>query len=134
MSRDMDAGQIFGRSLGFPPRVDEAGHLTWSEGDANVRESIQIILMTELNERIRLPQFGAGLGKFLFEPNTVSTRQLIKTRIEDAIAAWEPRVKLESVSVDENPSDPYSAVALIQYRLVATQARERVSVNVQLKG
>jgi phage baseplate assembly protein W len=130
----MDAGQIFGRSLGFPPRVDENGHLMWSEGTTNVRESIQLILKTEPNERIRLPKFGAGLGRFLFEPNTISTRELIKSNIENAIAAWEPRVRVESVSVDEHPTDPYTAVALIQYRLVATQARERVSVSVQLKG
>ncbi len=106
----------------------------WSEGDANVRESIELILTTEPTERIRMPEFGAGLGKFLFEPNTVSTRELIKSRIESAITAWEPRVRIESVNVDAHPSDPYIAVAVIQYRLVATQARERVSVNVQLQG
>lgn len=130
----MDAGQIFGRSLGFPPRVSADGHMVWSEGDANVRESILLILMTEPNERLRLPQFGAGLGAFLFEPNTSSTRELIRTRIQDAIAAWEPRVRVEAVNVKAHPSDPYIAVAVIQYRLVATQTRERVSVNVQLQG
>lgn len=130
----MDAGQVFGRSLSFPPRIGPDGRLMWSVGDANVRESIQLILMTEPTERIRLPQFGAGLGKFLFEPNTVSTRELIRRQIENAITAWEPRVQLETVSVDAHPTNPYTAVALIQYRLVATQARERVSINVQLQG
>jgi len=130
----MDAGQIFGRSMGFPPRVSADGHMVWSEGDTNVRESILLVLMTEPTERTRLPQFGAGLGKFLFEPNTVSTRELIKARIQDSIAAWEPRVRVEAVHVDAHPSDPYIAVAVIEYRLVATQARERVSVNVQLQG
>lgn len=130
----MDAGQIFGRSLSFPPRIGPDGRLTWSDGDANVRESIQLILMTEPNERLRLPQFGAGLGRFLFEPNTVSTRELIRRQIEDALAAWEPRIQIETVSVDVHPTDPYTAVALIQYRLVATQTRERVSINVQLQG
>ncbi|MEI2692765.1 MAG: GPW/gp25 family protein [Anaerolineae bacterium] len=36
--------------------------------------------------------FGCGLRRFLFEPNTVTTRQLIKERIADAIGRWEPRV------------------------------------------
>lgn len=130
----MNAGELFGRSLGFPPRVGDDGRLTWSEGDGNVRESIMLILMTEPNERIRLPQFGAGLGKFLFEPNTVSTRQLIKTHIERALATWEPRLRVESVAVDQHATEPYTAVAVIQYQLVATQARERVSVQVQLQG
>lgn len=129
----MDAGQIYGRSLAFPPRVGEDGRLCWSEGDANVRESILLILMTEPNERIRLPQFGAGLGQFLFEPNTVGTCESIRSTIQKAIVAWEPRVQLESVTVEQDPTDPFTAVATMQYRLVATQARERVNINVPLQ-
>ena len=73
----IDAGKLFGRGIGFPPRIGSDGRLAWSEGEANVRESIRIILMTELNERVRLPGFGGSLGLYLFEPNTVTTRHLL---------------------------------------------------------
>ena len=130
----MDEGQIYGKGISFPPRVGSDGRLAWSAGEANVRESIQIILLTELNERVMSPQFGGGLGLFLFEPNNVTTRHLIKDRVVKALAQWEPRIAVESVEVEEDAQDPQAAVATIVYKLVATQVRERVSLNVTLAG
>jgi phage baseplate assembly protein W len=128
----MDKGIIFGRSISFPPRVGPDGRITWSEGEVNIRESIRIILLTELRERLRLPDFGGGLRQFLFEPNTVGTRHTIQERITKALALWEPRIRIESVSVEADPSDAESAIATITYKLVATQTLERVSLNVKL--
>ena len=88
--------------------------------------------MTELGERLRLQEFGGGLGQFLFEPNTVTTRHLLADRIAKAVTQWEPRVAVETVSVDPDPDDPQSAVATLTYKLVASQTRERVSLNVSL--
>jgi phage baseplate assembly protein W len=130
----MDAGTLFGRSIGFPPRIGEDGRLAWSEGPENVRESIRIILMTEQRERLMLPEFGAGLGAFLFEPNTATTRRLIQERIQVALARWEPRIRVESVTVDEDPANPEAAIATIAYQLVADQSRERVALSVSLTG
>ena len=130
----LDSGQLFGRGIGFPPRVGSDGRVAWSQGEANVRESVRIILLTELRERLRLPDFGGGLGLYLFEPNTVSTRHQIKDRIAKALSQWEPRLKVEEVNVEADPEEPSGAIATITYRLVATQARERVSLNVTLGG
>lgn len=128
----MDAGKILGRGMSFPPRVGADGRIAWSEGEANVRESIRIILLTDLRERIMLPDFGGGLAGYLFEPNTVTTRHQIKERIQKAIERWEPRVEVQEVTVDPDPADENAAVATIVYKLVATQARERVSLGVTL--
>ena len=130
----MDTGRLFGRGMAFPPRVGSDGRVAWSEGELNVREAIRIILMTEQRERLMLPEFGGGLGPFLFEPNTVTTRHLIKDRIRKALARWEPRIQVESVSVEPDPADAQGALATITYKLVATQSRERVSLNVTLAG
>jgi phage baseplate assembly protein W len=109
------------------------GRVAWSAGEVNVREAIRIILMTEQQERIRLPEFGGTLGRFLFEPNTVATRQRIQDQIAVALRRWEPRIAVESVDVEPDPADErQSAIATITYRLVATQARERVSLQVTL--
>ncbi len=130
----MDAGKIFGRGISFPPRVGADRRVAWSEGEVNVREAIRIILMTEQRERVRLPEFGGSLGLFLFEPNTVTTRHLIQDRITKALAQWEPRINVESVEVEADLTDRQTAIATITYKLVATQTRERVSLNVTLAG
>ena len=130
----MDAGKIFGRGISFPPRLSPEGRIVWSEGEQNIREAIRVILLTEDRERINLPSFGGGLGQYLFEPNTVMTRHSIEDRITKALAAWEPRVRVESVEVLADPGDAQAAIATITYQLVATQGRERVSLNVTLNG
>ena len=129
-----NAGQIFGRGMSFPPRVGPDGRIAWSEGEVNVREAIRIILLTEQRERLRLPAFGGSLGRFLFEPNTVTTRQLLRDRITKELAEWEPRISVESVTVEADDADPQAAVATINYRLVATRARESVTLSVALTG
>jgi Bacteriophage baseplate protein W len=129
-----NAGLLFGRGIAFPPRVTADGHIAWSEGEANVRESIRIILLTEERERLRQPDFGGGLSRYLFEPNTATTRQLIRDRIERALKDWEPRIRVDSVAVDPDAKDREAAVATITYRLVATRALERVTLSVRLTG
>jgi uncharacterized protein len=128
----MDTGQILGRGISFPPRVGADGRVAWSEGDENVRESVEVILKTELRERLRLPEFGGGLGGVLFEPNTTTTRRQVQDRIVKSLAVWEPRINVETVTVEADGQDPQLAVATIVYRLIATQAQERVSLSLLL--
>jgi phage baseplate assembly protein W len=125
---------ILGRGISFPPRVGVDGRIAWSDGEQNIREAIQVVLKTELNERLRLPEFGAGLGSFLFEPNTTATRHVLQDRIARSLASWEPRITVEDVEVAEDPRDPEAAVATVEYRLVATQTRERVTLSVPLRS
>ena len=128
----IDQGKLFGRGISFPPRVGADGRVTWSEGEQNIREAIRVILMTSQRERLRLPDFGGSLSKYLFEPNTVTTRHLIGDQIRKSLEQWEPRIRLESVEVEPDSADPQAAIATITYKLVATQAQQRISLNINL--
>ncbi|MCB0106636.1 MAG: GPW/gp25 family protein [Caldilineaceae bacterium] len=130
----MPRQNIFGQGLSFPPRVGADGRLAWSVGEANVRESIRLILLTEPGERLMRESFGCGLRRFLFEPNTLATRQLIQERIVRALERWEPRVRVDSVQVDANAADERMIEIGITYRLIATQVIERLTLTLQLEG
>jgi hypothetical protein len=129
-----NGGRIFGKGISFPPRVGPDGRVMWSEGEVNVREAIRVILLTEQRERLRLANFGGSLNLYLFEPNTVTTRQLIKDRITKELAQWEPRIAVESVTVEPDEQDTQAVVATINYKLVATRAAQSVSLSVVLAG
>jgi hypothetical protein len=118
--------------MAFPPRVGADGRFAWSDGERNVRESIAVILRTAPGERVGVPDFGAGLARFLFEPNAPATHALVQDAIARALARWERRIAVEAVDVGPHPSDAEAALATITYRLVATSARERMSVSVAL--
>jgi phage baseplate assembly protein W len=123
---------IFGRSMSFPPRVGADGRFVWSDGEGNIRESIAVILKTDLAERVGVADFGAGLARFLFEPNNAATHARVQDAILRALARWERRIEVEAVDVSAGPADAEAALATITYRLVATAARERITVSVPL--
>jgi phage baseplate assembly protein W len=125
---------LLGRGMSFPPRVAPDGGLAWSEGEDNVRESIIVILRTDLGERIYLASFGAGLERLLFEPNNVATHHQISRRITEALTTWEPRITVQSVDVEVDPADPSAADVDLVYRIVATDALERLHLTVAVGG
>ena len=130
----MNNAQLFGQSIAFPPRIGSNGQWAWSNGPQNIQESIQIILQTEVGERLMLQSFGAGLGQFWFEPNTTATRRLIQERVENALGLWEPRIRLRDVQVEADPGNPKQVVITIAYELVASGTRENLALTVNLSS
>jgi uncharacterized protein len=129
-----NVGKILGRGFAFPPRLGPDGRFAWSEGSANIRDSIRVILMTEMRERLMLPDFGCGLRSFLYEPNVVTTHRLIEDRARRALATWEPRIRVEELTVDADPEDPDAAVLSITYQLIATGSQDRIGLTLLLGG
>lgn len=128
------AATLLGRGISFPPRIGLDGRIAYSSGAENVREAIRVILSTDREERVMLPQFGGGIGRYLFEPNTPDTHRLIQERITQALARWEPRIEVETVRVVAEPADPRAAVATVIYRLRATGAADRTDLTIRLAG
>lgn len=127
----MEPSKIFGRGIAFPPHLDATGGFALSEGPANIRESVKMILLTEPGERIMLPDFGGGITSFLYEPNIISTRRRMQERIIQALNRWESRIQLQSVRVDADPGNPQGAVISIEYKLVATGELDQIALSFQ---
>ena len=125
---------LYGSGLSFPPRVDADGRLVWSTGETNIRECIRVLLLTEPGERVMREQYGCGLRKYLFEPNTATTRELIRQQITNAINTWEPRVSLQQVTVTADPNDARTAAVNVQFRLVATGVAQQVGMTLKLEA
>lgn len=130
----MNEAKQFGKSISFPVRISSDGRVAWSVGPQNVRESIRIILMTDLKERLLLPQFGCGLRQYLFEPNNVATRRMIQECITQSLARWEPRIAVESVAVEADPKNPTAAIVTIHYRLIANHSQERLGLTLEFSS
>ncbi|HEX7028501.1 MAG TPA: GPW/gp25 family protein [Gammaproteobacteria bacterium] len=128
----IDPGAIFGRSMAFPPRLDGERRIAWSTAADNIRESIRIILSTEPGERVMLPEFGAGLKRFLFEPNTVPTHRMMEEKISQALALWEPRIRVEDIDISVDTEDARACRVTIRYSLVVNQQSDQLQFRVQL--
>jgi phage baseplate assembly protein W len=122
---------IFGSGLSFPPRIGGDGRLAWASEQDGVRESIEIILRTEPGERVMREEFGCGLRRHLAEPNTPTTRQLIRQRVTAAIRRWEPRATVQQVTVEQDADDPSVAHLIVVYELNATRSLQTLNLTLE---
>lgn len=67
--------------------------------------SVKMLLITVPGERVMLPTYGTNVRKLIFEANIASINTLIQTEVSRALAAWEPRVELLSLSSVNDPNN-----------------------------
>jgi phage baseplate assembly protein W len=130
----IDDAQIFGAGVSFPPHLDATGAWAMSVGAQNVRESIQLLLLTRLGERLMYPSYGSSLRDSLFAPNNAATRKTIEEAIQAALKQWEPRITVNSTIVAQDPTDAQAAIATIDYQLVANQLPNQITLTLQLQS
>jgi len=120
----------YGRGLAFPVGLSPASRVAFTTGPENIAAALRVILATEPGERVMLPGFGAGLRRFLFEPNIPATHRLIEDAVRRSVGRWEPRVTLDAISVTAAHEDPGAARVDLHYRLVATGTTGELTVAV----
>ena len=126
--------QRLGTGVAFPPRPDPVtGALDWLSGAAVVRQSIELILDTEPGERVMRPTFGAGLRRYLMDPNTPVTRAQIALDVQAALATWEPRIVVKAVTVEPG-DDPAEVMVTVSYVHVRDQSPGSVELPLSLAG
>lgn len=69
-----------------------------------------------------LPQFGGGLRRFLFEPNSPPTRFEIARTVRAALIDWEPRIAIERVEVTADAEQPNLLLIHVDYVVRATNS------------
>lgn len=107
-----------GRGLAFP-FVPGPG-FSWVEGEEAVVQSLRGLLLTDPGERLGRPSYGAGLSRFRFWPNDVSTRAQLARAVSDAIRRDEPRVQLVAVDVLADPVEPALVRIRVRYLLASS--------------
>lgn len=99
-----------------------AGRLRYAAFEEDVEQAIQIILLTERGERPMLPEFGGGLRRFLFEPNSPATHRAVERVVREALIDWEPRIDLDRVEVKSDETQPNLLLIHIDYVVRATNS------------
>ena len=62
-------------------------------------QNLKMVILTSPGERIMIPEFGVGIKRFLFEPNTEGTRERIKNRIQQQVQRYLPYIDLISLDL-----------------------------------
>ncbi|MFN9624273.1 MAG: GPW/gp25 family protein [Cyanobacteriota bacterium] len=111
------SGSRLGQGWRFPPLLPPG--FDWVRDADAVEQAIRILLITEPGERLRRPDYGVGLRRWLFSTNTAELRTQITRAIEEAIARHEPRIQLLEVAVTSDPAQPTLLRIALSYEIRA---------------
>ncbi len=115
---------FLGRGWAFPPQFFSSGaEVELVFGEEDIRQSLQILFSTALNERVMFPAYGCEMNRYLFEEVDQALVNGLTGIIEDAILNNEPRIDTNAVDVDKSESDAGLLLISIQYTVRATNNR-----------
>jgi hypothetical protein len=117
------AREFLGTGLRFPLLPDATGSLGYTSGDANVEQSLHILLMTVAGERVMRAEFGTEAERMVFAPGSERYLRLLETSIEEAVRDWESRVDLVEVRAEPEPNDATHVIVSLTYRVRQTNTR-----------
>jgi len=119
-------------AIRFPFAIDAGGGALAEEGnyETYVRQLIHQVLLTAQGERINRPDFGAGVRKLVFAPNSPGTASLAQTLVYEALTTWlSTLIRVEQVSVAAKEERLEIGV---DYTLIARGERRFLNVEVTL--
>ena len=115
---------FLGRGWSFPPAFyASGGEVAMVAGEEDIRQSLQILLSTSLNERMMHSSFGCELTSFLFEEIDQGLINNLRNVVSDAILKNEGRIELETVDIQDTGTDGGLIMISIDYMVRTTNNR-----------
>jgi len=114
---------FLGKGWRFPILPDDTGGLGYVAADDNVEQSLKILLLTTLGERVMRPRFGTKASRLVFAPGSVQYLRLLEVTVREAVRDYEPRVTLEDVRAENDPNDETRVMVAIDYFVRGTNTR-----------
>ncbi|GAB5381058.1 MAG: GPW/gp25 family protein [Aliiglaciecola sp.] len=114
---------FLGKGWGFPPTFNKsAKSIDMLSDEEDIASSLEILLSTDVGERVMQPKYGCNLHKLLFEPVDTGLQAYIKDLIKTAILYFEPRIILIDVVLIPQPLEGRIDID-IQYKVATTNTR-----------
>jgi hypothetical protein len=124
------AKAFLGTGWRFPILPDDVGTLGFVSGDENVEQSLRILLLTAVGERVMRPDFGTAIASLLFAPGSSQHLRELETTIRDAVSQFEPRVDLDDVSAEmdlsDDPDAEARAIVSVRYRVRQSNTQQNL--------
>lgn len=121
------AEQFLGKGWSFPPTFDNRTKgVVMTEGEDDIRGSLEILLGTRIGERIMRPGYGMSLDRLMFEGIDTSLVAMLEKDLEFAIALFEPRIKLTELAVLSDQQTEGRLLIVVEYVVRSTNTRNNL--------
>ena len=111
----------------FPIQINESnGRIQTVEDNECVKQSVKMILSTQLYERKIVPTFGTDLRRYMFEVVSPTFVSDLKKTIASSVNKWEEHVLDINVSVEATPGPISTVNTSVDYITDIEPTQERV--------
>ena len=125
--------QYFG--IKYPFRRDEFQHF-YVDANSSLKEKVRSQLMhivfTPKGQRIRMPEFGTDLIKFIFEPNEDVTWEAVKNEVSESVKRWATNISINDIQIVKNEKNDAEIYVRLDYSVADGNKVTNDSVVVQV--
>jgi len=122
----MPDGDFLGQGWHFPMAITRTGGIALARQEGDIEEAIKIILKTDRGERRMRPEFGCILNELVFAPNNATTFGRVEEAVKEALARWEPRIRVMEVNARADPQEGNKLLIDIRYEIKASNERRNL--------
>ena len=112
-------------NVDFPYRIDGRGRTAETERDDHIRDLIEQLLFTTPGERVNRPDFGTGLMRLVFEPNSTELAATVQMLVRGALQQWLG----ELILIDDLVAESRQGLLTITVRYTVLLTRESATAR-----
>jgi uncharacterized protein len=118
-------GELAAMQFNYPFKIDGTGRTARIDGAAHVRQMIEQVLFTTIEERVNRPTFGTRINQLVFAPNSEELSATTRILVESALQQH-PVGNLIKVMAVETKVENSTLHISIEYLLLADNDQPRI--------
>ncbi len=125
-------------NIEFPFQDDNKGKFLAmnSVSERAIKSDLIHLLLTNKGERLYLPDYGANLRQYLFEPNDSVVQTKIKEEIQAAVTKYIPNLQVDEISLKSGEQgqtrNEHHVLVTIDYTVTEGAFKRSDSVQIEL--
>lgn len=128
----MAATQFYGIKYPFTYDNEDLVHVDLNETyEDSIKSQLLHVIFTPKGQKLRDPDFGSDLIKYIYDPSDGTTFENIKSQIRSDVASRIPNVSFDDIQILESEDD-HSKIVSIYYTIKKGNTDIRNNVAIKL--
>lgn len=125
--------QKYGIKYPFTSNNDDGTYLDLNNTYADsIKSQVLHVIFTPKGQKLRDPDFGTDLIKYIFNQSDTSTFNAIKNEISTQISKYVPMVEFRDITIYDNENNDNGIVVIVEYGIKKGNKTEITTVAVNL--
>lgn len=97
-----------------------------------VKSDVLHVLFTPKGQKLRNPDFGTDLIKYLFDPKDDESFDNVKASIKMDIGKYVNNIEFEDIRILQDENDDRAIIVVVEYSVIKGNKKEKTKVAVKL--